>query len=68
VRPGDIVGCDNDGIIVVPIEIAQEVATHARAVLLADMRARRKRYENLNMPFDATVDYETVETYYRQFA
>jgi regulator of RNase E activity RraA len=66
VRPGDIVGCDNDGIIVVPIEIAQEVATHARAVLLADMRARRKRYENLNMPADATVDYESVEAYYQQ--
>jgi 4-hydroxy-4-methyl-2-oxoglutarate aldolase len=66
VRPGDIVGCDNDGIIVVPIEIAKEVATHARAVLLADMRARRKRYENLNMPADATVDYESVEAYYQQ--
>jgi len=66
VRPGDIVGCDNDGIIVVPIEIAQEVATHARAVLLADMRARRKRYENLGMPVDATVDYESVEAYYKQ--
>lgn len=68
VRPGDIVGCDNDGIIVVPIEVAQEVAVHARAVLLADMRARRKRYESLNMPFDETVDYEHVEEYYRQFA
>jgi len=68
VRPGDIVGCDNDGIIVVPIEVAQEVATHARAVLLADMRARRKHYENLGMPLDATVDSEAVEAYYRQFA
>jgi 4-hydroxy-4-methyl-2-oxoglutarate aldolase len=68
VRPGDIVGCDNDGIIVVPIEVAQEVARHAAAILLADMRARRKRYENLGMPFDQTVDYEPVEAYYRQFA
>jgi regulator of RNase E activity RraA len=68
VRPGDIVGCDNDGIIVVPIEVAQEVARHAQAILLADMRARRKRYENLGMPLDATVDYDSVEAYYRQFA
>jgi 4-hydroxy-4-methyl-2-oxoglutarate aldolase len=67
VRPGDIVGCDNDGIIVVPIEVAQEVAIHARAVLLADMRARRKRYESLGMPLDETVDTEPVEAYYRQF-
>jgi regulator of RNase E activity RraA len=68
VCPGDIVGCDSDGIIVVPLEVAQVVATHARAILLADMRARRKRYEDLNMPFDETVDYESVEAYYRQFA
>jgi len=68
VRPGDIVGCDSDGIIVVPIEVTQEVAIHARAVLLADMRARRKRYEDLSMPFDETVNYEPVEAYYRQFA
>jgi 4-hydroxy-4-methyl-2-oxoglutarate aldolase len=68
VRPGDIVGCDSDGIIVVPLEVAQMVATHARAILLADMRARRKRYQDLNMPFDETVDYESVEVYYRQFA
>lgn len=67
VRPGDIVGCDNDGLIVVPIEIAQEVAVHARAVLLADMRARRKRYESLNMQPDETVDSAHVEEYYRQF-
>jgi regulator of RNase E activity RraA len=68
VRPGDIVGCDADGIIVVPIEVAPEVAIHARAVLLADMRARRRRYESLGMPLDETVDYEQVEAYYRQFA
>jgi 4-hydroxy-4-methyl-2-oxoglutarate aldolase len=67
VRPGDIVGCDDDGIVVVPIEVVSEVAVHARAVLLADMRGRRKLYERLGMTPDETVDYETVETYYRQF-
>lgn len=64
VRPGDIVGCDDDGIIVVPIEIAEEVATHARAILLADMHARRKRYERLEMTPDSTVDFDAVEAYY----
>lgn len=66
VRPGDIVGCDDDGIIVVPLEIAAEVATHAKAVLLADMRARRKRYEALGMKPDSTVDAEAIETYYEE--
>jgi 4-hydroxy-4-methyl-2-oxoglutarate aldolase len=64
VRPGDIVGCDDDGIVVVPLEIAEEVAIHARAVLLADMRSRRKHYERLGMPMDETVDHEAVAAYY----
>lgn len=67
-RPGDIVGCDDDGVVVVPLEVAAEVAVHARAILLADMRARRARYERLGMAPDETVDYEAVEAYYRQFA
>lgn len=64
VRPGDIVGCDDDGIVVVPQEVAPEVAVHARAILLVDMRARRRHYERLGMPLDETVDYESVEAYY----
>ncbi len=67
VRPGDIVGCDDDGVIVVPIEVTREVAIHARAVLLADMRARSKHYERLGKPVDETVDYQAVEEYYAQF-
>ncbi len=67
VRPGDIIGCDGDGVVVVPTEIAEEVAVHARAVLLADMRGRRKLYDRLGMKPDHTVDCETVETYYREF-
>lgn len=64
VRPGDIVGCDDDGLIVVPIEIAKEVALHAKAVLAADMRARAKRYEKLGMAPDASVDVNAMERYY----
>jgi len=64
VRPGDIVGCDDDGVLVVPYEIAEEASRHAVAILLADMKGRRRLYERLNMPLDHTVDVETVQAYY----
>lgn len=67
VRPGDMVGCDGDGIVVVPHEVAAEVAVHARAILIADMKGRRKLYDRLGMPPDDSVNYERVEKYYRQF-
>ena len=67
VEPGDMVGCDGDGVVVVPLRVAEEVAIHARAILLADMRGRRRLYERLGMEPDATVDCEAVEAYYRQF-
>jgi 4-hydroxy-4-methyl-2-oxoglutarate aldolase len=64
VDPGDIVGCDDDGVIVVPQDIAEEVARHAQAILLADMRGRHSLYERLGIPMDDTVDIEAVEAYY----
>jgi regulator of RNase E activity RraA len=64
VRPGDIVGADGDGCIVVPAEVAHEVATHARAILLADMNARRKHYATLGLPADASIDIDAIEAYY----
>ena len=67
VRPGDIVGCDDDGVIVVPHEVAEEVAVHARAVLLSDMRGRKLLYERLGMAPDDTIDTDAVEAYYSQF-
>jgi hypothetical protein len=60
--------CDAmDGIVVVPIEVAEAVAIHARAVLLADMRGRNGLYKRAGLSPDATIDDETVEAYYRQF-
>jgi len=64
VRPGDIIGCDDDGIVVVPVEIARQVATTARAVLLADMEVRRRHYEELGVAPDSTVDIDVVTAYY----
>lgn len=65
VRPGDLVGADGDGVVVVPLEVAVEVGRHAAAVLLADMKGRRALYEQLGRELDETVAWEGVEEYYR---
>ncbi len=41
-----------------------EVATHARAILLADMHARRKHYAAQGKQLDSPVDVEAVLAYY----
>ena len=64
VRPGDMVGCDDDGVVVVPAEVAAEVAVHARAILLADMNARRRHYDAQGKTRDSTVDVDAVLAYY----
>lgn len=67
IKPGDIVGCDGDGVVAVPLHVARDVATHAVAVLLADMRARLEAYEEAGIEPDSTVDVAAIEHYYRQF-
>jgi len=64
VCPGDIVGCDDDGVVVVPQAVAAAVATHAKAILLADMKKRRVHYQKLGIKMDATVDHEAIAKYY----
>lgn len=66
VCPGDIIGCDDDGIVVVPQAVAEEVARHARAVLLADMRKRAKHFAELGYPKDDSVDVAKVERYFAE--
>ena len=66
VCPGDMVGCDDDGIVVVPQAVAAEVAVHAREVLLADMRKRARHFAELGYPKDESVDVARVERYYAE--
>ena len=58
-----MVGCDDDGIVVLPYDVAQEVAVHAKSALAADMKSRQKRFASLNLPLDGTVDWERIEAY-----
>jgi regulator of RNase E activity RraA len=66
VRPGDIVGCDGDGALVVPAEVAEDVVTIASGILIDDARKRRQLYERLGIPFDETVAVDEMEAFYAE--
>ncbi len=56
VRPGDVVVADGDGVVVVPIEIAPDVAKWARVVANGDRDTRRKFYAQTGLEMDETVE------------
>ena len=64
VRPGDIVGCDWDGVVVVPYEVAEEVLAIAALIAIDDKKSRRRLYERLGKEMDETVDWEAAAEYY----
>ena len=55
VRPGDIVVADGDGVVVVPVEYARDVARAAHEEHERDKVSRRKHYEALGWQPDETV-------------
>jgi regulator of RNase E activity RraA len=55
VHPGDMIVADGDGVIVVPREIALDVAHYARQELENDKAGRRRLYQDLGRPLDETV-------------
>ncbi len=55
VKPGDVVVADGDGVIVVPREMARQVAKYAHQEMHNDKAARRHMYEELGLPFDDSV-------------
>lgn len=56
VRPGDVVVADGDGVVVVPIEIAEDVAKYAREIANGDRATRRRLYEKAGLAPDETVE------------
>jgi regulator of RNase E activity RraA len=55
VRQGDLVLADDDGVVVVPQDIAAEVVDRAVKIQEADRPSRRDGYTKLGLPFDETV-------------
>ncbi len=65
VRPGDIVGCDWDGVVVVPLEVAEEVLCVSARIAVDDKKARRRLYDKLGKKPDETVDWEAAAEYFK---
>jgi 4-hydroxy-4-methyl-2-oxoglutarate aldolase len=65
VRPGDIIGCDWDGVVVVPIEVAEDVLYFAARIAIDDKKSRRNLYEKLGKEPDETVEWEAVAEYFK---
>jgi regulator of RNase E activity RraA len=55
VEPGDVIVADDDGVMVVPQGVADEVARRATLIQDKDRPGRRKSYEALGLPLDDTV-------------
>lgn len=65
VRPGDIIGCDWDGVVVVPLEVAEDVLYFAAKIAIDDKKSRKNLYTKLGKAPDETVDWEAVADYFK---
>jgi|HigsolmetaGSP12D_1036236.scaffolds.fasta_scaffold00549_10 regulator of RNase E activity RraA len=56
VHPGDVVCADDDGVLVIPRNRAEEVLMFALDILAKDQKSRSKSYELLGMEKDASLE------------
>lgn len=55
VMPGDVIVADGDGVLVVPRDVALQVAEFAHKIIAADKEGRRELYKKLGIPEDSSV-------------
>jgi len=65
VRPGDIIGCDWDGVVAVPLDVAEDVLRIAARIAVNDKKSRRRLYERLGRKPDKTVDWEAAAEHFK---
>ena len=55
VKPGDFIVADGDGVVVVPRDVALQVAEFAHKIMASDKAGRRELYKKLGLPEDPSV-------------
>ncbi len=65
IRPGDIVGCDWDGALVIPLDIAEDVLVIAARISVDDRKGRRRLYDKLGKKPDDSVDWEGAAKWFK---
>ena len=55
VKPGDVICADDDGVLVIPREVAEDVIKFAKMQLEDDIKVRTEHYNNLGLELDESL-------------